>query len=270
MSKKQTTAFILGAAIISSISLPAIAQTYTPQYNSGKSYGSNYGTQNYNQNTYKAPTSYQTNYQQGYQQPAQGVYMPPLQGRVVVVPAGSSLSTMTTRPISTEFNTIGDSVSVVLASPFVYNGVVIAPENSIVNGNIVISEKAGFAGKSGKLKISFTNITTPAGQRIPISGKILTNDGTGLLVGGTTKDRAVKAVKNTAIGAMGGALAGTVFGPLSGGKVGRGAALGTAVGSGLGFGKSVIDKGNNVIIDGNNPVDIVIDQPVTVNPTSSY
>jgi hypothetical protein len=257
MLRKKVVLFVLATTFISSSMLPAMS--YTPQYNSKNSYsspGANYG--------------FDTNYNQGYQQPAQGAYMPPLQGRVVIVPAGTSLSVMPTRPISTEYTTVGDTVSLVLASPFYYNGTVIAPANSMVNGNVVICQRAGRTGKNAKLKINFTNITTPNGQRIPISGKLLTQDGTGLLTGGTTKDRVVKAAKDTAIGSAGGALSGLVFGAISGGNPGKGTAIGTGIGAGLGLGKAVIDKGKEVIIDNNNPVDVVIDQPVTVNPAVSY
>lgn len=259
------------------------AQSYAPQYNNttpGASYNLNQ-TQSYNYNqqgqqNYAQPVQNYTqpNYAnstqpvQNYTTTQQSNYMPPLQGRVVTVPAGATMSTTATQTISTEFLSTGDTLSVVLGTPFYYGGALVAPAGSMINGNVVIGEAAGRAGKNGKLKVRFTSIMTPQGQHIPISGKIRTEDGTGLLVGGTSKDRAVSAVKKTAVGAGAGALTGTIFGALSGGKVGKGAALGSAVGGGLGLGKTLLDKGQNVLIPANSRVDIEFDQPVTVNPST--
>ncbi|MFA6989685.1 MAG: hypothetical protein WC197_06415, partial [Candidatus Gastranaerophilaceae bacterium] len=120
MLRKKVALFVLGTTFISSTILPVMSQTYTPQYNSRNSYsspGANYGLENQYQN---------------YQQPGQGSYMPPLQGRVVTVPAGTSVSAMAIRPISTEYTTVGDTVSLVLSNPFYYNGTVVAPANSMV------------------------------------------------------------------------------------------------------------------------------------------
>lgn len=191
-----------------------------------------------------------------------------LQGHVVIIPAGTNIAATTTRTISSDKYTIGDSVTLNLGSPFFFQGKIIAPANSIINGSVVISEPAGRGGKHGKLKIKFTDIVTPYGYRIPIAGKIQTEDGTGVLIGGTNKDRAKKAAKNTAIGAAGGALSGLIFGSASGGKAGKGAAVGTAIGGGLGLGKSLWEKGNDAQISSGSIVDIVIDQPITINPAA--
>jgi hypothetical protein len=294
-SSKFLAASILTASMLGTSVFPAFAQTYSPAYNSGyttttpayttTSPGADYnlknnypqsvntyGTQNFNYNTQSAYP--QNNYSQpnvnyGYT-PASNNYLPPLQGRVVTVPAGSAISARTTTQISSEYLSTGDTVSVVLGSDFYFNGMLVAPANSTVIGNVVVGEKAGLTGKNGKLKIRFTGLTTPNGQRIPISGKLYTEDGTGMLIGGTSKERTMNAVKNTAMGAGMGALAGTILGPISGGKVGKGAVMGTAIGGGLGLGKTIMDKGENVVIPANSSLDITLDQPLTVNPTQTY
>lgn len=195
-------------------------------------------------------------------------YAPPLQGRVVIIPAGTVMNSVATTTISTATLVQGDSVSFVLNAPFFYNGVMIAPAGSTINGNAIIAQKGGLAGKYGKLKILFTNIMTPQGQVITISGKIATQDQTGILVGGTTKERAVGIAKDAAIGSAAGALLGTALGPMSGGSVGKGAVFGTALGAGLGLGKAVIDKGQDVVIQPGEAIQIQLDQPVSVNPSN--
>lgn len=199
-----------------------------------------------------------------------GSYMPPLQGHVFMVPAGTSIPTVTTCEISSANLTLGQGVSLALGNDFYYNGKVVAPAGSQVNGNVLMVRKGGHAGKNGQLQIRFTNILTPYGQMIPISGKIKTDDGKGILYAATAKDTTKSYAKDVAIGSAAGALMGTIMGPISGGKVGRGAALGTAVGAVGGLGKSLYDRGVDVVIPANSQIDIVVDQPITVNSSPQY
>lgn len=222
-------------------------------------------------------------YQQNYAQPQvpyqQNSYYPSntqnyagpqtLKGRVVTVPAGVCLSSVVSMPISSEYLTMGQTVAVTLGSDFYYNGSLIAPAGSNVLGTVTQVTKAKRGSINGALRLRFTEITTPYGTRIPISAMIKTDDGTGLLKGGTKMDMTKAYAKDLAIGSAVGALAGTIMGPLSGGAVGRGAALGTAVGAVGGLGKSIYDKGQDVVIPSNSSIQLQIDQPITVNPSAN-
>ena len=190
----------------------------------------------------------------------------PLQGKVVMVPSGTSIPAMTTIQLSSSQLSLGQGVSFSIPQNFYYNNTLIAPSGSTVNGPVIQVKKAGRAGINGQLMIKFTNILTPYGQMIPISGMIKTDDGTGLLKGGTKLDSAKEYGKDIAIGTAAGAIAGTIMGPLSGGKVGKGAVYGTAVGAGAGLAKSLWDKGEEVEIPAGTQIDIVIDQPITFSP----
>lgn len=187
-----------------------------------------------------------------------------LKGKVVMIPAGVSIPAMTNMVLSSESLSLGQSVSVPVCNNFYYSNSLVAPSGSSINGTVVQVKKAGRAGINGQLMIKFTNIITPYGQMIPISGHIKTHDGTGLLVGGTKADSAKEYAKDVAVGAGAGAVGGVVMGALSGGKVGKGAAYGTAVGAGVGLAKSLWDKGVDVEIPAGSQIDIVVDQPVTV------
>ena len=244
--KAIASALLISTLLSANVSFAAsnyYVQQNTPSYNYTPQYGQ----------TYRPQTSVQ-----------------PLKGHIFMVPAGTIISAVTTNNLSSATMSLGQSVSVALASDFFYNGKMVAPAGSQVNGNVILIRKGGHAGKNGQLKIRFTGIMTPYGQMIPISGMIKTTDGSGTLCAATAKDTAKDYAKDATIGAAGGALMGTVMGALSQGKVGRGAALGTAVGAGLGLGKSVIDKGVDVNIPANSQLDIAIDQPITVNSTPQY
>lgn len=207
---------------------------------------------------------------QYYQQPLQYPQNNTLQGNVVMVPAGTTVKAMLTAPLSSEYTTSGQTVSLALNNDFYYEDKLIAPAGSTIYGTVIESSKAKRGGINGKLCVRFSQIYTPYGTQIPISAVIKTDDSSGVLVGGTKIDVAKEYTKDLAAGSAAGALSGLVFGALAGGDVGRGAALGTAVGAGGGLVKSVWDKGNNVEIPANASIDIQLMQPITVSASTYY
>ena len=215
-------------------------------------------------------TQQYNNYNQYYQQPLQYQQNKPLQGNIVMVPAGATVKAMLTAPLSSEYTSAGQTVNLALNSDFYYDNKLIAPAGSTVYGTVIESSRAKRGGINGKLSIRFTQIYTPYGTQIPISAVIRTDDSSGVLVGGTKKDVAVEYTKDLAAGSAAGALSGLVFGALAGGDVGRGAALGTAVGAGGGLVKSIWDKGNDVEIPANANIEIQLTQPITVSTSSYY
>lgn len=218
-------------------------------------------------------------YQPQYPQPQyQGNYYPPqgqtytpgktLKGRVVTVPAGMSLNAAVSQPISSEYLTIGQPVYVTLGSDFYYNNCLIAPAGSTVAGTVTVVTKAKYGSMNGSLRLRFTEITTPYGSRIPISAMVKTDDGTGLLKGGTKADVAKEYAKDIAVGSAVGALSGLVASAISGGNKGKGTAIMTGVGAAGGLAKSVYDKGQDVVIPAGSSIELMIDQPITVNPSA--
>lgn len=189
-----------------------------------------------------------------------------LKGSVVTVPAGQTVPVVVTTPISSANMTTGQTVTVALGSDFYYNGNLIAQAGSSVTGTAIEVSKAKHGSMNGKLLLRFTQIVTPYGVQIPISAVIKTSDNTGVLVGGTKLDVTKSYGKDVAIGAGAGALAGVIISPLAGGNVGKGTALATAVGAGGGIVKSIWDKGNDVEIPANSAIQLVLTQPITVNP----
>ena len=225
--------------------------------------GISYAAQNFEYNQHSPAPLYQQNYY-----PTQTLSgNQTLKGRVVTVPAGQTVPAVVTTPISSANLTLGQSVSLALGSDFYYNGNLIAPAGSSVTGTVLEVSKAKHGSMNGKLLLRFTQIVTPYGIQIPISAVIKTTDNTGVLVGGTKLDVAKDYGKDVAIGAGAGALAGVIISPLAGGSVGKGTALATAVGAGGGLVKSLWDKGNDVEIPANSAVQLILTQPITVNPS---
>lgn len=199
-----------------------------------------------------------------YPQQEQSAY-PPLQGRVVSVPAGTSLQTTLASSVSSETARIGDRVTVQLASPVAFNGELALPAGTQVEGQVTRVTKAGFTGRNGELEVRFNTATLPSGQRVPLSGRIETEDGSGVLRGGTNKGRVGKAALKTGGGAAAGALLGTALGPLSGGRPGKGAVYGTAVGAGIGLGAAALVKGKAVELNSGEALTLRLDQPLNLS-----
>lgn len=191
-----------------------------------------------------------------------------LKGHVITVPAGETFKAIVTAPVSSETAYTGQSITLALGSDFYYNGSRIAPAGSSIYGTVIGVSKAKHGSLNGKLTLRFTQIITPTGLTIPVSAVIRTDDNTGTLIGGTKLDVSKNYAKDLTIGAGAGALAGVIISPLAGGEIGKGTALATAVGAGGGLVKSIWDKGNDVEIPANVTVDLILTQPITVNPAN--
>ena len=199
------------------------------------------------------------------QQPLQYAQNNLLQGNVTMVPAGTTVNARLVSPLSSQYATVGEVVTMTLNDDFYYNNCLVAQAGSTLSGTVIEASKAKRGSVNGRLCVRFTKIYTPYGSQIPISAIIRTNDNSGVLVGGTKIDVAKEYTKDLAAGSAAGALSGVVFGALAGGDVGKGAALGTAVGAGGGLVKSIWDKGNDVEIPANASVDLVFLQPITIS-----
>lgn len=245
---KTTALLILASLMSANISLAKSNYSYTPSANQ-------YQPQ-YQGNYYPAANSYGNGQQT-------------LKGRVVTVPPGIGFGAVVSAPLSSEYLTMGQPVSVTLGSDFYYNNCLIAPAGSNVTGVVTQVTKAKHGTINGSLRLRFTEITTPYGTRIPISAGIRTDDGTGILRAGTKMDTTKEYAKDIAVGSAVGALTGLVASAISGGAKGKGTAIMTGVGAAGGLAKSIYDKGTDVVIPSGANIDLMIDQPITVNPSST-
>lgn len=192
-----------------------------------------------------------------------GYTMQPLQGNVTTVNAGTVMDASISGMVSSENSAIGMPVRAILGSNVMaMNGAIALPAGTVVEGQVFALTRAGGFGRNGKLGVRFTSATTPSGQRVPISAKIATQDGSGILTGGTMKTTAINVAKTTVTGTAVGAIAGTALAPMAGGKVGKGAAYGTAVGAGAGFLSNVFKKGEEALIPSN--FQLQLDSPVSI------
>ena len=66
----------------------------------------------------------------------------PLQGKVVMVPAGTAIPATATMELSSENLSLGQGVCIALSNNFYYNNTLVAPLGSSVNGTVIQVKKA--------------------------------------------------------------------------------------------------------------------------------
>ena len=189
----------------------------------------------------------------------------PLKDSIITVPAGEIFRAVVTTPLSSANLTLGQNITFVLATDFYYNGGLVAPAGSSVNGTVLDVAKAKHGSLNGKLLVRFTQIVTPYGIQIPISAVIKTQDNSGVIIGGTKEDITGGYIQDLAVTAGSGAMNNGVLTTLSASDLYKGGTLANGVGSGGGLLKSIWDKGYDVEISVDTSVELMLTQPITIS-----
>jgi len=187
----------------------------------------------------------------------------PLKGTISTVPVGTAFQVITNENINTKRNTVGEIFTTRLNHPISVDGNIIIPAGSEVIGQITYVEDAGRVSKNAKMEVKFTSIKPLYGNRIPIVGKALTKDNTGILKGGTIKEQLVSHVKTEAVSAAGGAIVGMGLGAVAG-SVGAGTAIGAAGGGGIGLGWLLWRKGKEVKMPSGTKMIVILEQSFNI------
>lgn len=188
-----------------------------------------------------------------------------LYGYALYVPAGITCSAVLSQEINSRSAIVGQEVNALLVEDFKYNGSLIAPEGSVIIGNVVELKRAGMGARSAKMLIKFTTIRTPYNNIIPINAVIATTDMSGVLKASSAKDSMKEYVKNVGIGLGAGAAIGSVGGAISKNKtVGEGAIYGLAIGATSGLIKTVVQEGDDIVLPVNSSINLFFNQPITL------
>lgn len=183
-----------------------------------------------------------------------------LKERIVTVPAGYTFNAFFMTPVNSSTAYTGQEITLALGSDLYYREQLIATAGSAITGTVIEVFKAKHGTLNGKLTLRFTHILTPDGTDIPISAIIKTSDNSGVLVGDKDKD----IMKNTEVLTV---SSKTIQAATTADTISRGGfPYMNSVGSGGGLIKSVWDKGTDVDIPVNTQVELILTQPITVNP----
>jgi hypothetical protein len=198
-----------------------------------------------------------------------------LQGHVTYVPTGTAVDACLTTSIDSSVARPGDSFGAKLYGPLYVGSDLVFPANTMLEGQITASEKAGLAGGNGLVGMRLIAAVTPDGTRYPLSAVVSTNqpaqkgvheDKSGNLKGGTGKKKLATGVARTAAWTAGGTLLGIIFAPIVAGGVGAGAIAGVATGGAVGLGSNLWRRGHDVKVPSGTRISFNLDQPMQVNP----
>lgn len=195
--------------------------------------------------------------------PSNSYKSPVLKGTLTTVPVGTSFEVITNTEISTKKNHVGENFTATLNQPISVGYDEVIPAGSEVYGQITYSEDAGRVGRNALMEIKFTAVKPPYGKKIPMMGKIVTKDNTGVLRGGSLKQQLVKNASSVAVTTTGGLAAGMGIGAIAG-ETGVGAAVGSITGGVVGLGYIIARKGKTVSLPIGTKMIVKLEQPLTV------
>ncbi len=181
-----------------------------------------------------------------------------LKGYVGQVAKGSTFNAYLDSPINTATANVGDSVRAILTENWMYNGNIIAPQGSVVSGQLKKARHATYGSRNGRVVIDFNNVQTPEGKVYDISIEeidfTVTNDG-----------KLQNTVSNVAKGALIGAIGGLLVGLLnSNANVGVSTAISTGIGAGTALVGSTIEKGIDAEIPTYTELELTLKKPMNV------
>jgi len=257
--------------LVTQLALPVAAFSDPPAYWDNTQNGSGSTNLYAPQGQIQQPMGQQQYYQQqpnngSFYAPANPTSVPTLQGYISTIPVGTKMSTSVSSYLSSANSQVGDQVSVTLGTDLVMGGQVVLPAGTQVQGQVVSVQPGKRLSRFGQIQMRFSRAQTPDGRIYPLSAKVITPDGTGIIKAGTGKDRAISGGKNV----IGGAAVGAGIGLITGLIAGRGRAddlalRGALWGGGAGLAKSAWDRGEDVEIAPGTNLELMLDQTLSIN-----
>jgi hypothetical protein len=179
------------------------------------------------------------------------------------VAAGTTMRVRINQDLGSEHARIGDVFTTTLVDPvYSSNGVLLAPQGSIVTGRVTHVQRAQKKGKPATLDVEFVSLKLPNGRAHSINGSLTDLSGSG----GTSDNEGTVTAKKTShrrakfIG--GGAGGGAVIGAIAGG--GKGLAIGAGVGAITGGIAGRLKKGSEVKVPSGTEFGVVLNHATSM------
>ncbi len=171
----------------------------------------------------------------------------------VTVPEGTGIRMHLSSPIGSGTSQVGDSAMAMTTAVVLVGDRVAIPVGSTVRGTVtdVSPAKKGLknAVKGGSIVLSFTTITTPAGNSVSMSGSVTS----------------IANSKSKTAGIIGGSAAGgAILGKILGGDT-KDAAIGAVVGGAIGTGIAAGTKGREIVMPVGTELTVTLDRSLTID-----
>ena len=230
---------------------PGLSQPIQPDFSKKKGKNSDAERRNYNpplENNEIFNTNIQTR-------------PPKLSGSVVKIPEGTTFYITFDSGISSGSLEKNDRLAARLTNDLIYNGTLIAPAGSLIYGNAIDAEAAGYAYGSGSIEISFNEILPPDGNPINIS--------TEKIYMKAQSERAKKMTRDVVVGALGSMLIGAAFTALGGGDDwGRNMLIYGGIGALGGGVRGAMQRGKDIQIPDGTTLEVKLTAPLNVTEYS--
>ncbi|HZN01581.1 MAG TPA: YMGG-like glycine zipper-containing protein [Pyrinomonadaceae bacterium] len=180
------------------------------------------------------------------------------------VPANSTMHVRLNQELKSEKAQVGDVFTSTLVDPvYSSNGVVLAPQGSIITGRVTNVQRAQKNGKPATMDVAFVSLKLPNGYVRQINGSLAeltsssgsSSDNEGTITAKKTSHRKVKFIG-------GGAAGGAVIGAIAGG--GKGLAIGAGVGALAGAITGRVKKGSEVKVSSGTEFGVILNQATSL------
>jgi hypothetical protein len=166
------------------------------------------------------------------------------------VPAGTHLWLKADVPVDSKFSSANDTFIAKLSRPLVIRDVIVIDAGTKIEGRVVSSKEAGFAGRNGKLVVIFETIFFDKNEIRAIRGELLNE-----LDADSSQMINIAAIGGSTVT---GAIIGLSTHSKSGGFIGAG------IGAGGGIGFALLRKGKNVGIEKGEEFEIRLMQDLNI------
>ena len=179
------------------------------------------------------------------------------------VQAGHTMRARLNEEIDSEKARVGDTFTATLVDP-VYSsgGVELAPQGSIITGQVTNVQRAAKNGKPATMDVQFISLELPNGMRRRINGSLTDLSASS----GESNNEGTVSAKKTSHRKLkfigGGAAGGALIGALAGG--GKGAAIGAGVGAVTGIVGGRLKKGHEVKVKSGTEFGVILNQSVSL------
>ena len=185
----------------------------------------------------------------------------------LIIPAGTKVPLALKQAISTKNAHEGDAVYAETTFPVVLENRIVIPAGTYVQGKISHIRRPGRVKGRAEVLMHFTTLIYPSGYTVMLPGSVESIPGAektsmkgseGTVHQDSQTGQKVGTVASTA-------ATGAVVGGLSAG--GKGALIGAGAGGAVGTAIALLTRGNDVRLENGTSVEMVIQRPITLDPT---
>ena len=185
----------------------------------------------------------------------------------LTIPAGTKVPLALKQAISTKNAHEGDAVYAETTFPVVLENRIVIPAGTYVQGKISHIRRPGRVKGRAEVLMHFTTLIYPSGYTVMLPGSVENIPGSEKTsMKGSEGSVRQDSQTGQKVGTVGSTAAtGAVVGGLSAG--GKGALIGAGAGGAVGTAIALLTRGNDVRLENGTSVEMVIQRPITLDPT---